>query len=280
LEYDSNLVEFIKQVSPHTLVVARFTPLPQLSLSDGDPVAVAREFVDILLPYATEPKRHAYIDAWEAYNEPVVNTVEEMRFLATFEAERTRLLAGAGIRSCIGNFATGTPQLELWPHFYPAIQAVKEYNGYLGLHEYSAPYMWFGTGTHQLRPGQNEGDEGWLTLRYRKVYRNYLQPAGLEVPLLITETGIDGGIRERPGPQGTGWRDFESFWLAEGHVRRSAAGFYTEQLAWYDAELQKDSYVRGASIYVLAAPVGWHTFEIIGAVSDHLRQYYEVHPRA
>ncbi|MDQ4079058.1 MAG: hypothetical protein M3220_22795, partial [Chloroflexota bacterium] len=146
-------------------------------------------------------------------------------------------------------------------------------------HEYSAPYMWFGTGAYQLRPEQNEGDEGWLTLRYRKVYRNYLQPAGLEVPLVITETGIDGGIRDRPGPAGFGWRDFQDFWEAEGQVRTTTAGFYMEQLAWYDAELREDPYVKGASIYALAAPTGWGSFEINGMLAELFKQYLEVHPR-
>lgn len=281
LEHDPTLMQFIKNISPNTIIVARYTPLGQLNVAsaDLDPIAEARDFVDLLLPVATDPGRRANIDAWESYNEPVVNTREEMQRLAAFEAERTRLLAAEGIRSCIGNFATGTPPLEFWPDFYPAIRAAKEHNGYLGLHEYSAPYMWFGTGTYQLREGQDEGDEGWLTLRYRKVYRDYLQPAGLELPLLITETGIDGGIMERPGPPGLGWADFQRFWEAEGMVRTTAAGFYVEQLAWYDAELREDPYVRGASIYALAAPVGWGSFEIVGGVADLLKQYFSVHPR-
>lgn len=281
LEYDAALMEFIKRISPSTIVVARYSLLGQINVSstDLDPFAEARQFVDTLLPIATDPTRRANIDAWEAYNEPVVSSREEMQRLAAFEAERTRLLAAAGIRSCIGNFATGTPPLEFWPDFLPAVRAAKEHDGFLGLHEYSAPYMWFGTGTYQLGAGQDEGDEGWLTLRYRKVYRDILQPAGLEIPLLITETGIDGGIRERPGPPGLGWADFQDFWKAEGMVRTSPAGFYVEQLAWYDAELREDAYVKGASIYALAAPVGWGSFEIIGTVSDLLHQYFSVHPR-
>ena len=78
--------------------------------------------------------------------------------------------------------------------------------------------MWFGSGTHQLQEDGDEGDEGWLTLRYRKVYRDYLDPAGLAVPLLITETGIDGLVAGRPGPQGGGWKDFVNFWWEEGKI--------------------------------------------------------------
>src|SRR5690606_14050754 len=151
LEYDANFVQGIKQVSPNTLVIARYTPLDQINLATTDPREEARRFADLILPIATDPLRQANIDAWEAYNEPVPADREQMARLAIFEAERTRLLAAAGIRSCIGNFGTGQPPLDLWPDFYPALQAVQEHNGYLGLHEYSAPYMWFGTGTHQLQ---------------------------------------------------------------------------------------------------------------------------------
>jgi len=40
----------------------------------------------------------------------------------------------------------------------------------------------------QSTPGVDEGDEGWLTIRYRKSYRHYLGPLGYgDVPLLITK---------------------------------------------------------------------------------------------
>ncbi len=279
LEYDPDLMEFIKQISPNTTLVARYTPLGELNWGQVDPIAEARRFVNLLLPIATEPKRFRHIDAWESYNEPVPNSPAAMQRYATFEAERTRLLAQEGIRSCVGNFATGTPELALWPDFLSAVQAVKEHNGFLGLHEYSAPYMWFGSGPYQLEPGVNEGDEGWLTLRYRKVYRQYLQPAGLEVPLLITEMGIDGQVAGRPGPPGLGWLDFQEYWQGEGQVRTTTAAFYMEQLAWYDAELLQDAYVKGASIFILGATPGWETFELIGGMADILQEYFSVHPR-
>ena len=89
-----------------------------------------------------------------------------MKRLAEFEAERTRLLAAEGIRSIIGNFATGRPDLEMWQHFLPAIQAAKEYNGWLGLHEYSAPTIYYlSTRDNQGRyPGISPEDTGWLRI--------------------------------------------------------------------------------------------------------------------
>jgi hypothetical protein len=113
----------------------------------------------------------------------------------------------------------------------------------------------------------------------RQVYRNYLQPAGLAVPLLITETGVDGLVVGRPGPDGRGWKDFAGFWQAEGLVSTTAEGYYVEQLAWYDSELQKDDYVLGASIYTLAGPSGWESYEIHGPAANILAQYLSVHPQ-
>lgn len=276
LELDANFVRQIKEMSPDTLIVGRID-LPQIDLSAIDPMHEARQFVERLLPIAGDPERMRWFDAWEAYNEPVPMDNAAIRRLADFEAERTRLLAERGIRSVIGNFGTGHPPLEFWPDFLPAVQAVKEYDGYLGLHEYSAPVMWFGTGKHQLNPTADEGDEGWLTLRYRKVYRQFLIPRDLVVPLLITECGIDGMVGGRPGPKGRGWKDFVAYW-AEIGMGEDGPGNYIEQLAWYDSELQKDDYVKGAAIFAAAASPGWESYEILGEAAQILRQYLSVHP--
>ena len=226
LEYDPNFVTEIKKVSPKTLLIARMD-LPQLDLGSlTDPVGAARAFVDKLLPIATEPRRKAAIDAWEAYNEPVAETPENMARLAQFEAERTRSLAEQGIRSVVGNFSTGTPPLELWPQFRPALEAAIKHRGYLGLHEYSAPTMQFGTPQDPLGWGTDPAQAGWLTLRYRKVYRDYLAPNKLTLPLVITETGIDGAVANGPAPRRKGGRTSASI------GRRSAWGTMRPATTW------------------------------------------------
>ena len=279
LEYDSNFVSEIKQVSPNTLVVARLD-LPQIDLSKlTDPEAAAREFADKLLPIATDPARLAAIDAWEAYNEPVPTDGEQMARLARFEAERTRLLAAAGVRSVIGNFGTGQPDLAQWSQFRPALEAAIKYKGYLGLHEYSAPTMQYGTPQDPLGWGTDPGQTGWLTLRYRKVYREYLEPNKLTLPLILTEIGVDGLVGNRPGPEGAGWQDFSGYWDELG-MGKDTPGNYTEQLAWYDTSLQQDDYVLGGAIYAAAASPGWESYEILGdgGVEPFLKQYLSVHP--
>jgi hypothetical protein len=282
LEIDGNFVKGIKDSSPTTLVVGRIF-LEQHDL-DADPVPLVRAFVDKLLPLATDPLRMAGIDAWEAYNEPVADTADKMKRLADFEAERTRLLAEQGLRSVVGNFGAGHPPLELWPEFRPALEAIRQYNGYLGLHEYSAPILQFRSGALQMEGEPDQGDEGWLTLRYRKVYRQQLIPMGFgDLPTLITECGVDGFVQPRPGPaDAKGWQDFVKTWRANG-LREDPPGVYMDQLIWYDQNLQQDDYIKGAAIFVAGSNDDrWASYDILGPdagrMGDLLQQYLEVHP--
>jgi hypothetical protein len=242
--------------------------LDQVELETLQPAEGARRLVNQLLPIAGDPALRAVVDAWEGHNEPVATDGEQMKRFAELEAERVRLLAAEGIRSVVGNFGTGHPVLELWPQFFPALEATLQHDGLLGLHEYSAPTMQYGT---------HGGGEGWLTLRYRKAYRQYLIPAGLEVPLVMTECGVDGLVRDRPGPEGKGWKDFPNYWASQG-MGIDGTGNYIEQLAWYDSELMKDSYVVGAAIFTMTTTREWRSYEILGDAATILQQYLSVHP--
>lgn len=267
IEHDPIFLSEIKALSPNALFVGRLL-MPQVDLSKMDPVTEARRVVDLLLQVAGDSRRMEVFDAWEGYNEPVASDAEQMKRLADMEAERVRLLAGHGIRSVIGNFSAGRPPLEDWTHFRPALESAREHEGYLGLHEYSAPVMQFGT----------EGDEGWLTLRYRKVYRQQLIPAGLDLPLVITECGVDGTVGgSRPGPDGQGWKHFVDYWAEQG-MGTDGAGNYVEQLVWYDSELAKDDYVVGAAIFAINATKDWQTYDILGEAASILERYLAVHP--
>lgn len=277
LEYDPNFVAEMKSISPNTLIVGRMD-VPQVNLVEmTDPRAAAQAFADLLLPIATEPRRLANIDAWEAFNEPIAGNPDEMARLGEFEAYRTEIFANAGVRSCVGNFSAGMPPLEWWPQFRPAIEAAIKHKGYLGLHEYSAPTMQFGTPQDPLGWAVNPAEEGWITLRYRKVYRGYLQPNKLEIPILLTEVGIDGLLQNRPGPEGKGWTYFGDYWAGLG-MGSDTPGNYIEQLAWYDAHLMADDYILGSAIFAAAASPGWESYEVLGETFPFLHQYLSVHP--
>lgn len=277
LEYDPNFVADMKSLSPATHIIARLD-MPQVDLANlTDPIGQAAAFAAQVSSIMADPRRREAIDGWESYNEPVAVDADQMARYADFEAERTRLLAADGTRSVIGNFATGHPDLPLWPAFRPALEAARDHDGYLGLHEYSAPTMQQGTPQELLNWGNDPAQEGWLTLRYRKAYREYLRPNGLELPLVLTEVGIDGQVTNRPGPPGLGWRDFGGYWDELG-MGADAPGNYMEMLAWYDAELQQDAYLLGAAIFAAAASPGWESFEVLGDVEPFLLQYLSVHP--
>lgn len=276
LEFDPTFLADIRSRSPQTLIVGRAT-LGQVDLGRSDMEAQARGAVEAVLPLALDERRVGLVDAWEGFNEPVPGDEEQMRKLADLEAERVRLLAEHGLRAVVGNFGTGQPPLEWWPAFRPALEAAQAHAGYLGLHEYSAPTIWFNTNRAPLDFHAEATDEGWLTLRYRKVYRQFLIPWGLRLPLLITECGVDGQVTERPGPPGQGWKDFGGYW-AELGMGPDTAGNYVEQLAWYDSQLQQDDYVRGSAIFAMTAFQEWESYQLQGEAAEILQQYLSVHP--
>ena len=242
------------------------------------PLEAAQQFVQDQLPtYQSNP----HIEYWEGHNEPVWTDEEGMGWYGQFEVERMRLMFDLGLKCVIGNFATGTPDLSLWPTFLPALQIVREYQALLGLHESSCPWMWWMTGRYQPGPNADEGDEGWTTLRYRKVYRQHLIPNGLgNVPLVITECGIDPAVNPKPpGVTGGTWKHLGDFW-AQHDNEPDKADYYFRQLVWYDEELQKDDYVVGATIFTwgsFGAP--WSDFDVAGTeVAKKLIAYTQGDP--
>jgi len=224
----------VKEAIPQTLFVGRVV-LSKQPLDD--PITRAREFCQQHLLPAAERLRGIF-QVWEGYNEIAVQTPEEMSKLATFEAEVARILHKHGFQAAVGGFSTGTPDLSLWEHFYPALVE----GDYLHLHEYSAPTM---------RDG-----ETWLCLRYRRVYE--ILPPSLRRPLIISECGVDGG-------GGRGWKDF----LNEDE--------YLANLIWYDEELQRDDFVVGATIFCAGCPA-WSSFDILGPLANKLLAYLQANP--
>jgi len=251
----------------------------QLQKNSGkSPREAAQQFIqDQQGTYQANP----HIKYWEGHNEPVWNAEEGMGWYAQFEVERMKLMTEMGLKCVIGNFATGAPALDLWPAFLPALRAAKRHQAILGLHEYSCPWMWWMTGKHQLDPEADEGDEGWTTLRYRKVYRQHLIPNGLgDVPLAITECGLDPLVNPKPphSPAGA-WKQLGNFWAKEDE-EPSKSDYYFRQLVWYDKELQKDDYVIGATIFTWGSWGGaWANFDVAGTeVAKKLISYTQKDP--
>ena len=242
------------------------------------------------------------IKYWEGHNEPVWGDLDGMKWYADFEIARMQEMAQLGLECVIGNFATGTPPIELWPGFMGALQAAKQLGAVLGLHEYSCPWIWWMTGRYQMEasncvdPNNPDRIEGWTTLRYRQVYRQYLQPNGLgDLPLVITEFGIDPMVNPKPNDApDAAWRDLSGYWKKhKGDAAFDYANgkypppsgisqpdnpgqFYFEQLKWYDREMQQDPYVIGATIFTFGSFGGaWSRFDVTGdnGIAVALAQY-------
>lgn len=263
----------VNQVAPGALVIGRrYTPLDAQALYQQGltPTDAAVEFIGRQQStYEANPT----IIYWEGPNEPVWNTSEEMHWYGNFEIERMRLMEEQGRRCVIGNFATGTPPLTLWPDFVPACRFAREHGHILGLHEYSCPWMWWMTGKHQIDPTEDQGDEGWTTLRYRKVYRAYLIPHDAAPPLVITECGIDPLVIPKPAGMPAGaYRQLRSWWAGRGDPD------YADQLLWYAGELAKDAYVVGATTFTWGSDK-WPDFELAGSPeAAKLIAHARVHP--
>ena len=263
VDLDETVLKICRNASPDTLIIGRLWCESQEYRTD--PGKEAREFCQRrLLPVAEQLR--GLIDAWEGYNEGGWQGPEDLAAYAVFEAERTWLLAEEGFRSVVGNFAPGKPALEDWEHFVPALRAAKVAGGFLGLHEWSGPALTSLTAWDPDHPDKEGEDEGWLTLRYRKVYRRVL-PADLrDLPLIITECGIDGKLNPYASYGPGGWQ----------HL---AADEYLQQLAWYDGELQRDPYVVGACVSTLGGgSLAWDNYDIKGEMSAKLADYIAAHP--
>ena len=251
----------------------------QLQLASGKtPREAAEQFVGDMRPTY---EANSAITYWEGHNEPVWNNEDDMGWYAQFEIERMKIMADMGLKCVIGNYASGSPPLNLWPAFVPALKVARGYEAILGVHEYSCPWMWWMTGKYQLDPNDDQGDEGWTTLRYRKVYRDYLAPAGVgNVPLVITETGVDPLVNPKPpGAKSGTWSQLGDYWR-EHDNEPDKADFYFRQLVWYDEELQKDDYVIGATIFTFGNWGGtWKHFDIAGTpVAEKLIAYTQDDP--
>jgi len=124
-----------------------------------DPKKAASDYVRMQERHYKEMPEILY---WEGHNEPSFGAPQDveardgMRWYAGFEAERVRILADMGLRAVVGNFSTGYPEVEndnrLWEEFLPALEAAHEHKGFLGLHEYSGPFMWSGWGLSTQGP--------------------------------------------------------------------------------------------------------------------------------
>jgi len=221
---------------------------------EADPLVEARRFlyempdgsgVSLAGDIAANPR----VQAWEGPNEPAFGGGDNpanqaaMAWYGQFEAERARLLhEDFGKAALVGNFATGNPDLPvsdrmaMWRQFLPALDAVRLWGGYLGLHEY-----W--------DPDWDPGNVTWHELRYRHL----AEFLGGRMPrVVITECGWDGIPSITPGfPPGIPF-----------HQSGRSLENYFASLVRYDTEIGADSFVVGACLFTFGT--GWPAHNVEG----------------
>lgn len=222
-------------INPRLVLIGRTTSPritgEELRASGLSPADAATRWMNA---YREAYRLNPLITLWTGPNEPVWNDVAGMIWYGLFETARVQLLMQIGLHAVVGNFSTGTPDitgpdlLQWWNAFLPALRAAQQFNGYLGLHEYS---------DGKLSKDVDEAGEGWNTFRYRRVHRLALAPNGLaDLKIVLTEFGVDFKIRDID---------------------------YAAELAWADGEMRKDPYLVGATIFTFGSTdPAWDNFNI------------------
>jgi hypothetical protein len=148
-------------------------------------------------------------------------------------------MARHGFRSAIGGFPPGVPELEEFQLFVPAVETALQHEGIMTLHEgdVSTGDMRYLYGS--ALPGYPYyADRGAMAFRYRWFYREILEPAGLVIPLVVSELAF------------AGWDS------------TSVENLIYNQLAWYDSEARKDNYVIGFTVFTAGAIGQWDRYNL------------------
>ena len=249
--------------SPDSFIIGRMFLANQeqdAMLDSADPAAAGRSLADRILNYdmgyATERVNgRLLIDAWMSLNEPIPGPAssdfkskpaEVQKRLRAYEAfqvgfrERlqTKNLEAVAFNFAAGNFTQASHYLDWFPR-------TLETHKYLGFHEYGWP---------ALKPGPDVSSGALL---YRTCMEGIRQKYGNRHEVIITECGLARMYKYAVDPPG------DVGWLYAGDT--IAQDKYWESLAWYNTELCRDSYVKGACLYQVGHGGGkWETFRHLG----------------
>ncbi len=218
---DENIADDLAKHSPTTKWVYRyqtdeFNRLPNGFL-EGDPVANCITWMQ-----ATKDSHgRSLLDNWrlnkadwfDPLNEPVADTSEKAKWLNTWLLTALNLANDNGFKLALCSFPTGfSIDPMVWTNLLPALRRGKELGAILSVHAY-----W-----ENADPSQDK----YNALRYREAYK--IVPADAQIPVVISEASSGNGYDT--GKKGQAWVD---------------------DMAKYDTELMKDTYVLGACGYQL-----------------------------
>jgi len=218
--------EYVRQVrdaiGPNTLIIVRWVSDYQ-PLDDPERLALAWVVDHRDAMIAMSDDRRDRQVAFEGYNE-----IPDSQAVAYchFEHERLMHMHVLGLRSVVGNWSVGTPDLPTWASYRDALDAMHPQD-LIGLHEY-----WV-----------DLGDIGnvWHCGRWRLV------PALADKQIVVTECGRD----RVEGRGSAGW------------LGRASTEGYLAELRAYDALLCQHANVVGATVFTMGQYASqWMLFNV------------------
>jgi len=221
--------EYVRQVrqavGPDTLIIIRWVeaeqPLDNPQERAGQWMARRTDAMIAMTDYGRD-----VAVAFEGYNE--IPDSEAVAY-CQFERERVISMHVLGLRSVVGNWSVGTPDMPVWATYQPLLDVLRD-GDLVGLHEY-----WI---------DGPDIDNPWHCARWQLV--RALQG----VPLVVTECGRD--VVEGRGHAG---------WI--GYV---TAEPYLAELRAYDALLCQYPNVVGATVFTMGQFANqWRWFDV-GAI--------------
>lgn len=226
------------EVGPRCLIIVRWHEAEQAL---DDPLASAEWWASRHLAEMDTMRRCGPI-AFEGYNEIPDH---QAAAYCEFEEERLRILHGFDLRSVVGNFSVGTPDLPVWATYRPMLDAMRD-GDWLGLHEYWAN-----------RDGLHNP---WHTGRWSMVP----ELMNRQVPIVVTECG-----RDRVEQAGAaGWR------------KTCGAEEYLDDLRQYNALLMQHDNVLGACVFTGGRIYDqWRDFEVNSIWRHVVNEYSQVSPK-
>lgn len=249
---DLGYMRFVKEHSPKTVTVGRFTdPWGEGIQPIYDPAEAAEWRMTYHMPL-WKPNRE-YVDYWEVLNEvdpPPEEYPDGHAWLGDFFIECMDIAEDNGYKLALFSYSVGVPELEEWEAIVETgvFWRAKQGGHILSLHEYNWPRMDGGWG--DPLPGRPAGlDRGVLTGRYRHLYEELLGPSNQMIPLAITEAGYDPSVFHQ------GWDDD---WLDR----------YVTEMAWYDDRLREDDYAIGCALFTLGPNAQWENWDFSSVLPD------------
>ena len=254
---DLGWLKEVKAIDPKVITVGRFIGLPGDVDTEGPPLTgnlaeTAQKIWNIVWPKFAP--HIAYTDYLEITNEldpvgPEGHTLFAKLWMEIIKVVNNHNLAtGTSIKLAILSYSLGVPEWIEWEAIVATglFQLAKDSKCILALHEYASPVeKWWG----QAIPGRTaDPNHGPLMCRYRWLYEDLLIPAGLEIPLIITEANMESVANV-----------IEKLWVT--------------QMAWYDVKMREDWYVIGANLFTLDGTDAWPQFnygKFMPALTQHV----------